>query len=65
MHKVWVGAVRRVDGAAGGRAKRRGVGGLRWEEEPRIAIKYSRLQKYRHGIQTRLTHNCDHAQLRM
>ena len=26
MHKVWVGAVRRVDGAAVGRAKRRGVG---------------------------------------
>ena len=42
-----------------------GRGGLRWEEEPRIAIKYSRLQKYRHGIQTRLTHNCDQAQLRL
>ena len=40
-------------------------GGLRWEEEPRIAIKYSRLQKYRHGIQTRLTHNCGHAQVRL
>ena len=40
-------------------------GGLRWEEEPRIAIKYSRLQKYRHGILTRLTQNCDHAQLRL